>query len=86
MAAPIISISFDSSMESVGSRAPRVILFGAIPAIIPVIPEVPIVPADPLVAPDVGIVSVASPAGVIFDEEKSESSLDFHMDDYWMMI
>ncbi|GJX90397.1 putative reverse transcriptase domain-containing protein [Tanacetum coccineum] len=39
MAAPIISISSDSSEESVGSHAPRVILFGAIPAIIPVIPE-----------------------------------------------
>ncbi|GJZ13569.1 putative reverse transcriptase domain-containing protein [Tanacetum coccineum] len=41
MAAPIISISSDSSEESVGSRAPRVILFGVIPAIILVIPEVP---------------------------------------------
>ncbi|GJU71981.1 hypothetical protein Tco_1263386 [Tanacetum coccineum] len=52
MAAPIISISSDSSEESVGSHAPRVILFGAIPAIIPVIPEVPIVPADPIVTPE----------------------------------
>ncbi|GJW04076.1 putative reverse transcriptase domain-containing protein [Tanacetum coccineum] len=39
MAAPVISISSDTSEESVGSHAPRVILFGAIPAIIPVIPE-----------------------------------------------
>ncbi|GJT78129.1 hypothetical protein Tco_1044854 [Tanacetum coccineum] len=54
MAAPIISISSDSSEESVGSLAPRVILFGAIPAIIPIIPEVPIVPADPIVLPEVG--------------------------------
>ncbi|GKB01800.1 protein FAR1-related sequence 5 [Tanacetum coccineum] len=61
MVAPIISISSDSSEESVGSHAPRVILFGAIPAIIPVIPEVPIVPADPIVAPEEGIVSVVSP-------------------------
>ncbi|GKF57777.1 hypothetical protein Tco_0171314, partial [Tanacetum coccineum] len=61
MAAPIISISSDSSEESVGSRAPRVILFGVIPAIILVIPEVPIVLVNPLVAPDVGTVSVASP-------------------------
>ncbi|GKG48236.1 hypothetical protein Tco_0510121, partial [Tanacetum coccineum] len=47
MAAPIISIS---SEESVGSHAPRVILFGVIPVIIRVIPEVHIVPADPIVA------------------------------------
>ncbi|GJZ83825.1 putative reverse transcriptase domain-containing protein [Tanacetum coccineum] len=53
MAAPIISISSDSSEESVGSHAPRVILFGAIPAIILVIPEVPIVPADPIVYTEV---------------------------------
>ncbi|GJZ53809.1 hypothetical protein Tco_0608694, partial [Tanacetum coccineum] len=50
MAPPVISISSDSSEESVGSHAPRVILFGVIPAIIPVIPEVPIVLADPLAA------------------------------------
>ncbi|GJV45948.1 putative reverse transcriptase domain-containing protein [Tanacetum coccineum] len=45
--------------------APRVILFGAIPAIIPVIPKVPIVPADPMVALEVGVVSVLSPAGAL---------------------
>ncbi|GKG57053.1 hypothetical protein Tco_0582404, partial [Tanacetum coccineum] len=50
--APIISISSDSSKESVGSHAPQVILFGVIPAIIPVILEVPIVPADPIVTPE----------------------------------
>ncbi|GJY01276.1 hypothetical protein Tco_0359428 [Tanacetum coccineum] len=60
MAAPIISISSYSFEESVGSRAPRVILFGVIPTIILVIPEVPIVPADPLVAPDVGTDSLPS--------------------------
>ncbi|GJU54431.1 putative reverse transcriptase domain-containing protein [Tanacetum coccineum] len=83
MAAPIISISFDSSEESVGSHAPRVILFGAIPAIIPVISEVPILLADPLVAPDMGIVSVVSPARVLdlldysssSDSDPSEDSL-----------
>ncbi|GKD23926.1 hypothetical protein Tco_1225629, partial [Tanacetum coccineum] len=58
MVPSIISISSDSSKESMGSRAPRVILFGAIHVIIPVILEVPIVPVDPLVAPDVGTVSV----------------------------
>ncbi|GKA70661.1 hypothetical protein Tco_0776800 [Tanacetum coccineum] len=58
MAAPVISISSDTSEESVGSHAPRVILFGAIPAIIP---EVPVVLADPIVTPKVGTVSVVSP-------------------------
>ncbi|GJZ80851.1 hypothetical protein Tco_0645845 [Tanacetum coccineum] len=65
MAAPIISISSDSFEGSVGSHAPRVILFGAISAIIPVIPEVLIVPADPIVTPEVGAVSVVSPTGVL---------------------
>ncbi|GJV00390.1 hypothetical protein Tco_1329660 [Tanacetum coccineum] len=74
MAAPIISISSDSSEESVGSHAPRVILFGAIPAIIPIIPEVPIVPADPIVAPEVGTVSVVSPTGVLDLVDYSSSS------------
>ncbi|GJS48685.1 hypothetical protein Tco_0598806 [Tanacetum coccineum] len=58
MGAPVISIS---SEESVGSHAPRVILFGAIPAIIPVIPKVPVVPADPIDSlpptPDLPLVS-----------------------------
>ncbi|GKE34607.1 hypothetical protein Tco_1453929 [Tanacetum coccineum] len=80
MDAPIISVSFDFSA---GSHAPRVILFGAIPAIIPIIPEVPIVPTDPIVAPKVGAVSVVSPAGVLdlvdysssLDSDPSEDSL-----------
>ncbi|GKA26845.1 putative reverse transcriptase domain-containing protein [Tanacetum coccineum] len=83
MAAPIISISSDSFEESVGCHAPRVILFGAITAIIPVIPEEPIVPADPIVASDEGTVSVVSPTGVLilvdysssFDSDPSEVSL-----------
>ncbi|GKA43031.1 putative nucleotidyltransferase, ribonuclease H [Tanacetum coccineum] len=54
--------------------APRVILFSAIPAIIPVIPEVPIVLADPLVVPDVGTVSVVSPAEVLDLVDYSSSS------------
>ncbi|GJY42012.1 hypothetical protein Tco_0429282 [Tanacetum coccineum] len=69
VAAPVIPISLDSSKGSVGSHVPRVILFGAIPAIIPVIPEVPaevpIVPADPLVALKVGAISVTSPIRVL---------------------
>ncbi|GJV65837.1 reverse transcriptase domain-containing protein [Tanacetum coccineum] len=80
MAAPIIFVSSDSSE---GSHAPRVILFGAIHAIILVIPEVPIIPAVPIVAPEVGAVSVVSPAGVLdlvdysssFDSDPSEDSL-----------
>ncbi|GKA49716.1 hypothetical protein Tco_0742789 [Tanacetum coccineum] len=69
MAAPIISISSDSSEESVGSHAPRVILFGAIPAIIP---EVPIIPAGPIVAPKVETVSVVSPAGADGESEPTK--------------
>ncbi|GKB78171.1 hypothetical protein Tco_0945066 [Tanacetum coccineum] len=65
MAALIISILSDSSEESVGSYAPRVILFGAIPAIIPVIPKVPIIPTGPIVAPEEGTVSVVSPTRVL---------------------
>ncbi|GJS90853.1 putative reverse transcriptase domain-containing protein [Tanacetum coccineum] len=74
MAAPIISISYDSSEESVGSHALRVILFGVIPAIIPVIPEVPIVPDDPTVAPEVGTVLVVLPTGVLDLVDYSSSS------------
>nr|GFA88067.1 hypothetical protein [Tanacetum cinerariifolium] len=51
MAASVISMSSDSSEESVGSHASRVILFGTIPVIILVIPEVLIAPDDPIVAP-----------------------------------
>ncbi|GJZ32453.1 hypothetical protein Tco_0577889 [Tanacetum coccineum] len=83
MAAPIISISSDSSEESVGSHAPRVNLFGAIPGIILVIPEVLIVPANPIVAPGVGAVPVVSPTRVLdlvdysfsSDSDPSEDSL-----------
>ncbi|GKC22465.1 hypothetical protein Tco_1024615, partial [Tanacetum coccineum] len=74
MTAPIISISSDSSEESVGSHAPRVILFGATPAIILVIPEVPIVPAGPIVAPKEGTVLVVSPIGVLDLVDYSSSS------------
>ncbi|GKE51199.1 hypothetical protein Tco_1486355, partial [Tanacetum coccineum] len=74
MVAHIISISSDSSEESVGSHAPQVILFGAIPAIIPVILEVPIVSADPIVAPEVGAVPVVSPARVLDLVDYSSSS------------
>ncbi|GKD43260.1 putative reverse transcriptase domain-containing protein, partial [Tanacetum coccineum] len=74
MAAPIISILSDSSEESVGSCAPLVILFGAIPAIIPVIHDVPIVLADPIVEPDVGTVSVVSPAEALDLVDYSSSS------------
>ncbi|GJY27232.1 hypothetical protein Tco_0401958 [Tanacetum coccineum] len=58
---------------SQGYREP-VILFGAIPDIIPVIPEVPIVPADPIVTSEVGTVLVVSPAGVLDLLDFSSSS------------
>ncbi|GJZ06032.1 putative reverse transcriptase domain-containing protein [Tanacetum coccineum] len=78
MAAFVIPISSDSCEDSVGSYVPRVILFGAIPLIIPVIPlipvEVPIVPADPLIAPEVGAEFVTSPAGVLDLVDYSSSS------------
>ncbi|GKE51639.1 hypothetical protein Tco_1486795, partial [Tanacetum coccineum] len=74
MAAPIISILSESSKESVASHAPRAILFGAIPAIIPIILEVPIVPANHIVALKVGTVSVVSPSGVLDLVDYSSSS------------
>ncbi|GJV00634.1 hypothetical protein Tco_1329904, partial [Tanacetum coccineum] len=78
MAASVISISSDSSEESVGSHVPRVILFGTIPTsilVIPVVPtEVSIAPADPLVAPEVGAVSFISPTGVLDLVDYSSSS------------
>ncbi|GKD03352.1 hypothetical protein Tco_1178326, partial [Tanacetum coccineum] len=78
MAAPVIPILLDSSKESVGSHVPRVILFGTIPTSIPVIlvvlAEVPIAHADPLVAPEVGAVSIISPTEVLDLVDYSSSS------------
>ncbi|GJU29266.1 reverse transcriptase domain-containing protein [Tanacetum coccineum] len=75
MAAPVISISSYSSKETVGSHVPRVILFGTIPTSIPVVhAEVPNAPADPLVAPEVGVVSVISPTRVLDLVDYSSSS------------
>ncbi|GKC99694.1 hypothetical protein Tco_1169969 [Tanacetum coccineum] len=59
MAAPVISISSDSSDESVGSSISRVILFGYIPI------EVPVVTLDLPAAPEVGAAAVTSPVGVL---------------------
>nr|GEW14772.1 hypothetical protein [Tanacetum cinerariifolium] len=87
MAASVIPISSESSKESVGSHAPRVIFFGTIPnsiLVIPVVPaEVPIAHADSIVAPEVGAVFVISPTRVLdlvdysssFDSDLSEDSL-----------
>ncbi|GKE68713.1 hypothetical protein Tco_1526785 [Tanacetum coccineum] len=72
MAAPIISISSDPSEESVGSHAPRVILFGFIPANISVIHEVPIIPAAPIVAPEEGVVPVVSPTRAYGESKPAE--------------
>nr|GEU56648.1 hypothetical protein [Tanacetum cinerariifolium] len=78
MAAPVIPILLDSSEESVGSHVSRVILFGTIPTSIDVIPvvstEVPIAHIDPLVALDVGAVSIISPTGVLNLVDYSSSS------------
>ncbi|GKB96290.1 hypothetical protein Tco_0982427 [Tanacetum coccineum] len=78
MAAPLISISLDSSEESVGSFILREILFGTIPIIIPDIPvvpaEVPIAPVDLIVALEVGAVSIISPTGVLDLVDYSSSS------------
>ncbi|GJR40774.1 hypothetical protein Tco_1216458 [Tanacetum coccineum] len=74
MVAPTISISSDLFEESVGSHALRVILFRAIHVIIPVILEVPIVLADPIVAPEVGTVSVVLPSRVLDLVDYSSSS------------
>ncbi|GJY77140.1 hypothetical protein Tco_0482256 [Tanacetum coccineum] len=60
MAAPIISISSDVSVESVGSSFPRVILIGSNSVEVPV-------------ALEVGAATVASPAGVL--ELDTHSSL-----------
>nr|GFA43697.1 hypothetical protein [Tanacetum cinerariifolium] len=54
MVAPVISISSDSSDESVGSSILQVILFGFIPI------EVPVVPADLRVTSEVGAAAVTS--------------------------
>ncbi|GJX84325.1 ribonuclease H-like domain-containing protein [Tanacetum coccineum] len=61
MAAPVISLSSDVSVESVGSSFPRVILIGSISVEVPV-------------APEVGADAVASPAGVL--ELDTRSSLE----------
>ncbi|GJV66907.1 putative reverse transcriptase domain-containing protein [Tanacetum coccineum] len=63
MAAPVISISSDVSVESVGSSFPRVILIGSIPVEVPV-------------APEVGAAAVASPAGVLELDTHSSSEVD----------
>ncbi|GJW36832.1 hypothetical protein Tco_0059752 [Tanacetum coccineum] len=61
-----------------GFHVPRVILFGTIPTSIPVIHVVPvevlIIPVDPLVAPEVGALSVISPTGVLDLVDYSSSS------------
>ncbi|GJT28590.1 hypothetical protein Tco_0908865 [Tanacetum coccineum] len=63
MAAPVISISSDVSVESVGSSFPRVILIGSISVEVPV-------------APEVGAAAVASPAGVLELDTHSSSKAD----------
>ncbi|GJW79329.1 hypothetical protein Tco_0141011, partial [Tanacetum coccineum] len=63
MAALVISISLDVSVESVGSSFPRVILIGSIPVEVPV-------------APEVRAAAVASPARVLELDTHSSSKVD----------
>ncbi|GKA89436.1 hypothetical protein Tco_0811248, partial [Tanacetum coccineum] len=63
MAASVISISSDVSVESVGSFFPQVILIGSIYV-------------EVLVAPEVGAAVVASPAGVLELDTHSSSKAD----------
>ncbi|GKD19933.1 hypothetical protein Tco_1209091 [Tanacetum coccineum] len=63
MAAPIISISSNVSVESVGSSFPLVILIGSISVEVPV-------------APEVGAAAVASPARVLELDTHSSSKAD----------
>ncbi|GJS23287.1 putative reverse transcriptase domain-containing protein [Tanacetum coccineum] len=67
--------------SSISSDTSRVILFGVIPIIIPVILVVPIVPADPIVALEEGTVSVISLAGVLYLVDYSPSSNSYPSDD-----
>ncbi|GJZ80455.1 hypothetical protein Tco_0645449 [Tanacetum coccineum] len=63
MAAPVISISSDVSVENVGSSFPRVILIGSISV-------------EVSVAPEVGAAAVASPARVLELDSHSSSKAD----------
>ncbi|GJR31733.1 hypothetical protein Tco_1107965 [Tanacetum coccineum] len=63
MAAPVISISLDVSVESVGSSFLRVILIGSISVEVPVTPKV-------------GAAAVSSPAGVLELDTHSSSEVD----------
>ncbi|GJQ98846.1 putative reverse transcriptase domain-containing protein [Tanacetum coccineum] len=63
MSTPVISISLDSSNESVGSSISRVILIGSIPIEVPV-------------ASEVGAAAVASPARVLELDTHSSSESD----------
>nr|GEU80854.1 hypothetical protein [Tanacetum cinerariifolium] len=67
MAAPVISISLNSSNESVRSSIPRVIIIGSVPI------EVPVVPTDLPVAPEVRADVVASLVGVLELDTHSSS-------------
>ncbi|GJT88601.1 hypothetical protein Tco_1070318 [Tanacetum coccineum] len=62
MATSIISVSCDSSEESVGSSTSRVVMFGIIPTVIPVVSEVAAI--------------VASPAGILDLEIYTTSETD----------
>ncbi|GJZ22116.1 hypothetical protein Tco_0559155 [Tanacetum coccineum] len=63
MTAPVISISWNVSVKSVGSSFPRVILIGSIPVEVPV-------------APEVGAAAVALPVRVLELDTHSSSKVN----------
>ncbi|GKF50453.1 hypothetical protein Tco_0146920 [Tanacetum coccineum] len=83
MAALAITISSDSSDESVGSPPSRVILFGDIPTVIPstsmgALETSTIVPVTSSAAPVVETTLVASPTGLCSLVPYSDSDSDSH--------
>ncbi|GKD50438.1 hypothetical protein Tco_1279414 [Tanacetum coccineum] len=87
MAAPIIFISLDSFEERLGSHVSRVILFGAIHAVIPIIPEIssethvisPVAPVieTTIVAPSTGLCDL-----VPYSDSDSDSPDDIPSQEY----
>nr|GEV83708.1 hypothetical protein [Tanacetum cinerariifolium] len=80
MATLIISISSDSLEESVGSFTSRVVMFGTIPTVTPIVLEVAVVVASPAGVLDLDIhtTSEASDDSSGSDSLVSHSSLDSH--------
>nr|GEW39135.1 hypothetical protein [Tanacetum cinerariifolium] len=85
MATSVIPISSDSSDESVGSQLSRMILFGVIPTIIPIILEIPTETfVIPPVAPIVETTIIATPTGLrdLISYSDSDSLVDMFSPKY----